>query len=385
MRWRSAERTRPAYRRAWLAIALCTACDGSPPPIRTTLSLAEAMSGDTAGFERATQPRQFRFPEDYGPHPEFRTEWWYFTGNVDAANGRRFGFQLTFFRAAQTAALTERTSVWATRDVYLAHFAVTDIESGRFHHFERFARGAGGLAGAAGDPFRVWLEDWSVEAATQDEPDAPFPLRLRAAQDGIEVDFVVERGKPVVLQGDAGLSAKGPEPGNASFYYSFTRMPVTGRIRLRADAWDVDGLAWMDREWSTSALGEHIAGWDWFAIQLHDGRDLMIYQLRRHDGGADTHSAGMIVGVDGTATPLEADAFALEAVSSWSSAIDGTRYPARWRVRVPGESLDLFVEPAVADQEMNTVVRYWEGAVNVTGTAGGMPVRGRGYLEMTGY
>jgi predicted secreted hydrolase len=281
----------------------------------------------------------------------------------------------------------------------MAHFTVTDVADGRFRAYERFARGAAGLAGATADPLRIWLEGWAIEGV--DAATAPgarqgddraadskaFPLRLRAAEDDVALDLVLERGKPAVLQGDRGLSQKGPEPGNASFYYSHTRMPASGRLAIGADTAVVRGLAWLDREWSTSALGEGQVGWDWFALQLSDGWDLMIYRLRRTDGSADALSAGVLVDPQGQSTPLDASvATALESTDTWTSPVDGTVYPSGWRVRVPSRGWDLQVEPRVQAQELDLAFRYWEGAVAVRGTGeGGAPVTGRGYVELTGY
>jgi len=368
---------------AWLATARERA------PLAARLSLREAMGAraDAALFARATAPRAFSFPADHGPHPAFRTEWWYFTGNLAAADGRAFGYQLTFFRQAvapDEPGAAPRASAWATRQVYLAHFAISDIEGRRFHAFERFARGAAGLAGAELGPergLRVFLEDWSAEGAGGP---AIFPLRLRAADGSIAIDLALEQGKPPVLQGDAGLSPKGPDHGNASYYYALTRMPTSGTLTVDGRALAVTGASWMDREWSTSALPDGIVGWDWFALQLADGSELMVYRLRRADGTMDPFSRGSLVAPDGSATPLAAADLALTADGRWR-APSGAEYPERWRLAIPSHRLALEVTPALPDQELPVSIRYWEGAVRVTGARNGAPVGGVGYLEMTGY
>lgn len=350
--------------------------------VQARLAVAETLGGDpAAGFARALEPRPFSFPADHGPHPEYRSEWWYYTGNLATAEGRRFGFQLTFFRTALAPAAPERESAWATNQVYMAHLALADVAGGRFHAFDRFSRGALDLAGARADPFRVWVEDWSAEATGGEA----LPVRLRAAEGEVALDLTLSGGKPVVLQGEQGLSRKGPEPGNASYYYSFTRLPVRGSVSVGGADFRVEGLAWMDREWSTSALGKDLVGWDWFALQLDDGREIMYYQLRRKDGGVDPYSGGALVAVDASAHRLAVGDVQLEAADTWASPRDGTRYPARWRLRLPGEGLDLVITPYLADQELNLAVRYWEGAVGIVGTAGGRPVAGNGYVELTGY
>ena len=346
-------------------------------PIAAHLTVAEALSaGDLTGFARAEAPRAFAFPRDHGPHPAFRTEWWYWTGNLAAPDGRRFGFQLTFFRTALTPEAPARDSAWGAHQVYLAHFAVTDVGGRRFGAWSRTERLALGLAGAQPEPFRVWVDDWEA----QGEGATGLPVRLRASEGDTAIDLTLEGGKPVVLQGERGLSRKGAEPGNASYYYSLTRMPARGSVTVGGRRFEVTGLAWMDREWSTSALGAELAGWDWVALQLDDGRELMFYRLRRKDGGADRFSAGAIVDSAGGARALSLDDVTLEPVDAWTSPRSGARYPARWRLSIAGLGLDLQIAPVLADQELDVGTRYWEGAVVVAGT-----VAGRGYVEMVGY
>jgi len=352
-----------------------------PAPAPPTLAVGEALGGSTEGFARARAPRAFSFPGDHGPHSEFRTEWWYYTGNLHDAAGRHFGFQLTFFRIAVAPTMATRASAWASREVYMAHFAVTDTAGQRFSAASRLTRAALGLAGARAQPFKVWVEDWSAEGIAGEAA----PVRLRAAEDQTAIDLTLTSAKPVVLQGERGLARKGEESGNASYYYSLTRMPVTGRVTIRGVAFEVSGLGWMDREWSTSSLGADLVGWDWMAIQLDDGRDLMLYQLRRTDGSADRFSGGSLVAVDGSSRWLGPGEFRIEVRDTWSSPRDGTRYPSRWRVTVPAEALELEVVPRLADQELALAVRYWEGAVRVEGRAGGRRIGGVGYVELVGY
>jgi predicted secreted hydrolase len=350
----------------------------SPPPA----SVKALLGGeDPGGFARASAPRDFRFPEDHGPHPEFRHEWWYFTGNLRGPGGRRFGYQLTFFRFALSPDLPDRRSRWGTNQAYMAHFAVTDAQGNRFRFFERTGRGALDIAGATARPFRVWLDDWSAEGADA----STLPVRLRAAEGGTSVDLVLDSARPVVLQGDRGLSRKGAAPGNASYYYSMTRLATRGDVRVEGAPFPVEGNSWLDREWGTSSLETGQSGWDWFALQLSDGRDLMFYRLRRGDGGADPFSAGTLVLPDGSFRPLSPDDVRIEVLDQWRSPESGARYPSRWRLRLPTESLELEVVPRVADQELRNAVRYWEGAVGVRGTSRGEPVEGDGYVELTGY
>ena len=352
--------------------------------IQSNLTVAEALASDTVGYRRAMQPRPFSFPEDHGPHAGFRTEWWYYTGNLETKSGRHFGYQLTLFRNALTPPDTTarpRTSSWATRQLYMGHFALTDVEEEAFYDFERFSRGGAGLAGAQADSFRVWLEDWSVRSTSG----TTFPMRLRARQDNVALDLTLRPSKPLVLQGERGLSKKGPGKGNASYYYSYTRLATRGTIRVDGEAYHVEGTSWMDREWSTSSLGEGQVGWDWFALQLSNGYDLMYYRLRNRNGSVSRYTEGLLVGPDGEAERLGAEDVQLEVLDRWTSPRGEAVYPVRWRLRVPDEEIRLELAPYVRNQELHGSVRYWEGAMRVEGEVGGAPVKGSGYLEMTGY
>ncbi|MFY9823424.1 MAG: lipocalin-like domain-containing protein [Thermoanaerobaculia bacterium] len=376
-------------RRVFIVLALGLAAAGSlyllarpEPPLdpKASLSIADTLrSGNDAGYARAIAPREFHFPADHGPHPDFRTEWWYYTGNLETAAGRRFGFQLTFFRSALAPEMPARESAWATRQAWLAHFTVSDLGRGRFHSFERWSRGAIGLAGARAEPFRVWVKDWAAEETGGRD------MHLTASEGDLGIDLVLQPGKPPVLQGDHGLSRKSAETGNASYYYSLTRMPAAGTVRVGGERFAVSGLAWMDREWSTSSLGRDQVGWDWFALQLSDGSDLMLYRLRHKDGSADPASSGTVVSPDGEARHLALPDFQIVGSGEWSSPRSGARYPAFWHVQIPAEEMDLEIRPALADQELDVSFRYWEGAVDVAGTRRGRPLRGRGYVELTGY
>jgi len=380
----------------WLAVLVVTVATfaavaiwrARPPstaarPVLTVLQALGPGPHDD-GFARATEPRAFHFPADHGPHPEFRNEWWYWTGNLLTTEGRDFGFELTIFRTALAPDQdAQRASAWAPRDIYMAHFTLSDIAAGRFHAFERTSRGALDLAGAKAAPWRMWVLDWS--AVGPDDPIAALPLHLRAADGDISIDLSLEQGKPTVLEGDRGLSKKGPEPDNASYYYSLTRMPTSGTITAGGERFEVRGESWMDREWSTRALSSEQIGWNWFALRLDDGRELMFFHLRRRDGKKDAWSSGTLVDRDGTPRSLGADDVTVEPIGLWTSPHSHIDYPASFRLAAPAVGLDLRVLPLLADQELDMTFRYWEGAVRVEGTAGGKPAKGRGYLELTGY
>lgn len=371
---------------AALAVGLELRARGGSHPGGATaeLELAAALGGgDDAGFLRATTPRPFAFPADHGAHDDFRTEWWYVTGNLFAADGRAFGVQLTFFRNALVAGGAASPSRWRSHHVWMAHFALSDERRGTFRFSERFAREAVDLAGVTAAPFRVALEDWSLASMSPSGSDFS-PLALAARNGDFAAELTLETGKPPVLQGERGLSQKGPEPGNASYYYSLTRLATRGTVTVAGETVPVTGEAWLDREWSTSALGAELAGWDWFALQLDDGRELMFYRLRRKDGASDPWSRGSLVAADGSARSLQPAEVRLTPLSTWPSPT-GAIYPAKWRIEVPGEALDLELAPRVANQELAVTVRYWEGAVKIAGSSHGRPIGGHGFVEMTGY
>ena len=335
----------------------------------------------TDGWRLAEPGYTFAFPRDHGSHPEYRIEWWYYTGNLEALDGRRFGYQVTFFRIGVDAA-PANPSRWAVRDLHMAHLAVTDVTAGHQVTAERFDRGGVGWAGARERTLDVWNGDWRADLDGETH-------RVSAADDTFGVDLRLEPGKPPTLHGDAGLSRKGAEPGNASHYYSMTRMPTAGQLRLDGERIDVTGTSWMDHEFGTTFLEPGQVGWDWFSLQLDDGTDLMIYKFRRGDDQPDAFSSGTWVDPDGTTTGLSREQFVLVPGRRWTSPSSGAAYPVDWRVGVPSRQADLTVEALVDAQELDTAnstgVTYWEGAVAVRGRIGEREIRGRGYLEMTGY
>jgi predicted secreted hydrolase len=374
---------------SWAALAVLTAACVGPQDtgdreaaVRSLTGIGLLGSGDPAGFERALAPRPFQFPRDHGPHPRFRTEWWYYTGNLTGAGARRFGFELTFFRVALRPEPASGTSQWRANQVWLAHFAITDAAGRRFIAAQRLARGALGLAGATADPFRVWVEDWSVKGAA-DARDASFTLR--AVDGDTALALTLQARKPVVAEGDDGLDIKGPERGNASYYYSMPRLFGSGTITIDGVPLEVQGSAWMDREWSTSALSTGVRGWEWFGLQLSDGRDLMFYRLRREDGTATRFSGGTLIDATGTPQRLGARAVQLTPEESWTSPRTGVKYPVSWKLSLPSEDLVLDVVPVLPNQELDLTVRYWEGAVDVVGRGRSGALTGRGYLELAGY
>jgi predicted secreted hydrolase len=353
---------------------------------RTAAALGLAsitLAAQPPAWKEAAPGRPIVLPADHASHPDYKLEWWYYTGNLDAADGQRFGYQITFFRIGVDPAPVN-PSRWAVRDLYMTHLALTDISGKRYQFTERVNRAGPGWAGAATDAYRVWNEDW--QAALE----SGSTHRLQGKGPGFAIDLRATEDRPAILHGDRGYSRKGSAAGNASHYYSLTRMPTRGTLTVDGRVVDVTGLSWMDHEFGTTFLEPEQIGWDWFSIQLTDGRDLMIFQLRRADGSIDPRSSGTLVERDGTTSPITYESgFRLEPGRRWKSSVSGAQYPVAWTVRVPRSDLTLAVAAALDGQELHTRqstgVTYWEGAVEVAGTIRGQPVKGRGYLEMTGY
>ena len=381
-----------AWRRvAWLLGAFVSVAGAAGP-----LPDVGRFGGDAngGGFAQVLEPRVFEFPRDHGAHPEYRQEWWYVTGNLDSATGERFGFELTIFRfalAPEGAGSSAVESSWRTGQIYMGHFAITDVARKQFQFTQKLSRGAVGLAGARNPPLQVWIDDWSLGTV---DPEGTH-WRLRAAESGYELTLDAQALQQPVLNGDKGLSQKSSDRGSASYYYSIPRVAVHGRLVRDGRPVDVQGLAWVDREWGSGALGGNEQGWDWFALQLQDGRSLMFYALRDHDGRRDPHSAGTWIYASGESRPLSSDQVQIDVLDYWKNP-GGDRYPAHWRVRIPTEGIDVDVRPVLANQELTASARYWEGAVDVTGASGATgasatgasdahkPV-GRGYVELVGY
>ncbi|PDW04034.1 lipocalin-like domain-containing protein [Candidatus Viridilinea mediisalina] len=354
------------------------ACTTNQAPISAQFDAVELLGSTSEGFARAYSPKPFSFPRDHGPHPAYQFEWWYYTGNL-YAGARHFGYQLTFFRSALSPNAPTRDSAWGTNQIYMAHLALSDSANERLYAYERFSRGAAGLAGATGEPFRVFLEDWSAEGSGP----AGMQMHLQAAEGPVALDLNLVSEKPPVLHGEAGLSQKGPTPGNASFYYSLSRMATSGSIMLEGERHNVSGTSWMDHEWGTSALEGDASGWDWFSIQLEDGRELMYAQVRTPTGLS--YSFGSLIATDGQSQALVPEHIELEVLNTWTSPRSGATYPVGWRLNLRDHAINLEIEPTFNAQELPLSIIYWEGAVRIRGTQGEQPLSGHGYVELTGY
>ena len=334
-------------------------------------------------FQPALPGRAFVFPEDHRAHLNYKTEWWYYNGQLADAEGRRYGYQLTFFRVGiRPGPVSSQGSRWRVRDIYLAHLAVTDVDHQRFSYAEKVSRGNLGLAGAENGRFRVWIEDWSVaqegEAQVLSAGDRSLGLHLQAFPTN-----------PPLIHGSDGISRKGAGTGQASHYYSLTRMATRGKIILQGRTVKVQGLSWMDHEFGSNQLQPGQVGWDWFSLNLGDQAELMLYQIRERNGQIGPYSSGTMVSRGEVPQSLSREDFSITVLKTWKSPRSQATYPAGWRIAVPRQHLLLQVTPALADQELMTMkstrVTYWEGLVTAEGTFRGLPVKGQGYVEMTGY
>jgi len=341
-------------------------------------------------FKRALPGRTFSFPQDHFSHPEFRTEWWYYSGHLYSQEKKSYGYQLTFFRTGFNREAKHQKSNWSIQDLYFAHLAITDESRGKFQYFEKISRGSLGEAGAypykkGEKSFRIWIEDWSVEGkglGMQNHilkaGDRPF---------GIELSLMPETNP--VIHGQNGISQKAEGEGYASHYYSIPRLRTEGKIFLENKEIPVQGSSWMDHEFGSFQLREYQVGWDWFSIQLEERTELMFYQIRHKDGKTDPYSSGTIIFSDGTYRHLLRNEFQIEVLDHWKSSKSGAVYPSKWRVQVPGHRIDLTISPTVKDQELitkeSTRVTYWEGSVKVNGKYQDKPIKGAGYVELTGY
>jgi predicted secreted hydrolase len=350
----------------------------------------DTAAGPSAPWKAAAPGHVWSFPRDHASHPGYRNEWWYLTGTLQAEGdpGTRLGWQVTFFRVGLAVDRPAPGSAWGATDVLMGHAAVTDLASGRHLFSEVLYRAVPLLAGFGGpaDPLLAWsrgppgtAERWELWR----EGDG-FAVRVADARLGMALRLALHPARPPVLQGPEGLSRKSDREGFASLYYSVTRLRTAGTVTVGERTLEVRGESWLDREFGSSQLAPDQSGWDWFALRLADGRDLMLYLLRGKDGAPGFRS-GTLVERDGTPRWLRADEFEVAATGRWRSPATGAEYPAGWRVRVPGAGLSLHVEPVVPDQENRggSAPFYWEGVVRVTGSGGERA--GEGYVELTGY
>jgi predicted secreted hydrolase len=335
-------------------------------------------------WQRALGPWDWSFPRDHGAHPPFKTEWWYFTGNLRDTAGRRFGYQLTLFRQGVQFKAAQPHSHWGVRDFYFGHFTISDIAADKFHVEERISRGALGEAGAETGRMNVKLGSWTIEQQGDAED---YVLSAHSAD--LDLNLDEKPAKPLVLEGVDGLSRKDLGVGNASYYYSYPRLTTTGTLCIGGATYAVAGESWFDHEFSTSSLGQDEVGWDWFCVQFDNHEELMLYVLRDKSGAINPVSEGTWIAADGSSQRLPPGSFTVEKTASWRSPASGAVYPAGWHIVVPGRQADFTVAPAMADQELRLIkmapLDYWEGACDARGSINGKNVTGVGYTELTGY
>jgi predicted secreted hydrolase len=335
-----------------------------------------------AQYQQALPGYQYEFPRDHFDHPDYKTEWWYYTGNLKSADGHRFGFELTFFRQGVDRAHASQSD-WDIRDLYLAHLALSDIDGRRFYHTERLNRAGPGIAGVSLESQKVWNGNWQVQWENGEQ-------HLRARAGNFALDLALRPAKPPVIHGRNGVSQKSVGAGNASHYISFTRLATTGNVQLAGKSYNVGGSSWMDHEFFSAGLAADEVGWDWLSLQLEDNTELMLYRLRHADGSVDPFSSGTYVDAAGKSTYLGKADFAMTpAGDTYISPVTKAVYPTSWDVDVPSLGLDLHITTPLAAQELTSAnhggVSYWEGAIKITGTRRGSTLTGAGYLEMTGY
>jgi predicted secreted hydrolase len=346
--------------------------------LQLATAVASAPAVDT-GWALALPGWRYEFPRDHFAHPDFKTEWWYFTGNLTAEDGQAFGFQLTFFRQGVQRGAEARTR-FAVEDIKLAHFAVTDISRGRFRFAQKVSRGAFGDAGFSDGQRIAWIDDWTLRLT------GPGQFRLEARDQDFALMLDLAAAKGPVFHGEHGVSQKSEGEGRASHYYSYTRLAARGMLTLERREIPVTGWSWFDQEWASNQLTENQTGWDWFSVQFEDNTELMLFQIRLKDGGRDLFSHGTWIDAEGNTTPVKNEDFELVAGRAWRSKESGGAYPVEWKLRIPKLELELDVVAAMDGQELVLQpISYWEGSVRAKGTRGGRAVRGRGYLEMTGY
>lgn len=345
----------------------------------TTLNLWAFEGSDAAGWRLALPGWKYTFPQDHAVHPEFQTEWWYFTGNLRDASGGEWGYQLTFFRKGINREDGAPLSRFVVRDLKFAHFAVSDLSGKKFVFAQRTSRGAYGEAGFEKQKV-AWLEDWELRGVGENS------FELRAAQAEMVIQLKVSAEKPPVLHGENGVSQKADGIGRASHYYSLTRMRTEGWLETRGKRLKVEGQSWFDHEWATNQLAANQLGWDWFSLQLEDGTELMIYQMRCKDGSVDPNSSGTFIDEKSRAIHLSRNAYRLTPLKYWKSKGSGATYPISWKIEVPTLQLVAQVSTPLESQELVlNPIAYWEGAVQAEITKRGKPVKGRGYMELTGY
>jgi predicted secreted hydrolase len=325
---------------------------------------------------------QYEFPRDHQVHADFKTEWWYFTGRLTDEKGGVFGYQLTFFRQGlrPPASRAGETSRFIVDDLKFAHFAVSDVGAQRFHFLQKLSRGAFGEAGFGAESKLAWIDDWSLEL----QPDGAFALRAKG--EGTALDLRLATTKPWVVHGENGISQKAEGEGRASHYFSGTRLATTGTLSVVGKSVRVSGESWLDREWATNQLTAEQVGWNWFSIQLDDGTELMLYQMRTRGGGLDPNSSGTFIAIDGTAQHLRRDDYELTPSQYWTSKETGGRYPVAWQLAVPKLGVQLRIStPLTAQELVLKPIAYWEGLIDVEGTRAGAKMHGHGYMELTGY
>lgn len=338
-----------------------------------------------AHFVLAQSSYEYSFPKDHFAHSGYQTEWWYYTGHLKTSGGEEYGYELTFFKVAWPKTTSPAFKGWTAKPIYLAHFAISDKKRNTFYYDEKLNRPIGKIAGASITQYHVWNEDWSVVLKGDDH-------HLTAQSGLYKINLKLTPKKQPVIHGLKGISLKGDEKGNYSYYYSMTRLETEGEIIISGNSFQCKGLSWMDHEWMSSKafyLGKESPRWDWFSLQLNNNMEIMFYTLRDKNSRVKSASSGTIIFSNQRKQHILLSDIQIEPLDYWDSPTSKGIYPIKWRMLIPKEDINLLITPFFKNQELNTKkstgVIYWEGAVSVSGTIKGRLVSGQGYVEMTGY
>lgn len=365
-----------------IVVALLIASCNQSREIESTATSLIYDDGDLSGFVYANDPNYIELPRDLGPHLDFQTEWWYYTGNVETEHGRPFGYQFTIFRRAIQPPISFNDNDdknWHTNQIYFAHAAIADISSGDFLFAERFSRGAVGLAGAQSEPYEIWIDNWQVKEVK------PGVHEMSAEQDGVGFKFTLTETQPPVFHGDNGFIEKSEKEGVATYYYSLVGLETEGEIFIGDERFKVDGKSWKDHEFGTEIVADNAIGWDWFAVQFDNGESLMYGQMRQEDDTKFVGGSWIFENSEIQRFGSSSDTI-LEVVDTWTSSKTGAEYPSRWKLKIPEKSIELEIVTLIDDAELLVGTNiYWEGPAYYEGTVSGVPISGYGYIELTGY
>ncbi len=364
-----------------LCILTCSACTSEKKSIDTEINISDIMNEDNSNYKKAFDVVEFNFPDDHYAHNDYKIEWWYFTGNLQDNSGHKFGYQFTIFRNGLSTDTIMQSS-FDSKNIYLAHFALSDISNNKFYYSEKTMREVLDIAGADSNKKKIYIENWEIKMNYSDNPEMPtFYISAKDSVKEIKLQLIPE--KKVVLHGNRGLSPKSFDAGNASYYYSYTNLKTNGKITINNENYFVNGKSWFDREWSTSALAKNQSGWDWFSLQMDDSTEIMCFRLRDEDNNTN-FAKGTYIDKYGNSTYINANEFSINPIEYYTTK-SGKKYPAKWIIEYIPKKIKLQIETNIAEQELIVFTHYYEGSVRFTGNKNTSKINGLGYVELTGY